>query len=390
MHKLCIKLPPFAPDYSGACSALFELGGLVVIHDASGCTGNYTGYDEPRWYGSKSYVFCSQLREINAVMGDDEKLIKKILDASADLAPRFIAILGSPVPMVIGADMQGIATEIENRSGIPSFGFSTTGLDYYDKGASSAFTAIAARFVKPVLKKKSGSMNILGLTPLDYSANRNAADMREFFASNGWEVLSAFTMDSGSDDILDDMERCAEAEVNLVVSSSGLPLAKYFKREHGIPFVCASPLGNESSKILANRLSSVGDVKTQSADKRRASGPRVLIVHEQIIANSIRDCLEADYQIPDATVATLFSFSDSIAREGDMNPPCEKDIANVLNRSFDVVIADPLLRDLMPKDSPTRFIEFPHVAVSSKLYWNRYPEMIGSRLCEYIGTEYFA
>ena len=213
MNKLCIKLPPFAPDYSGACSALFELGGLVVIHYASGCTGNYTGYDEPRWYGSKSYVFCSQLREIDAVMGDDEKLVKKILDASA-LAPRFIALLGSPVPMVTGTDMQGIAAEVESRSGIPSFGFSTTGLDYYDKGVSSAFMAIAVRFVKPALKKKPGSMNLLGLTPLDYSANRNAADMREFFASKGWEILSAFTMDSG----LEDMERCAEAQVNLVVS----------------------------------------------------------------------------------------------------------------------------------------------------------------------------
>ena len=40
MSKLCIMLPPLAPDYSGAASALFELGGMIVIHDASGCTGN--------------------------------------------------------------------------------------------------------------------------------------------------------------------------------------------------------------------------------------------------------------------------------------------------------------------------------------------------------------
>jgi hypothetical protein len=327
---------------------------------------------------------------MNAVMGDDEKLIEKILDASADLAPRFIAVLGSPVPMVIGADMQGIAAEIESRSGIPSFGFSTTGLDYYDKGISSAFIAIAAKFVKPAHKKRPGSMNLLGLTPLDYSANRNAADMREFFASNGWEVLSVFAMNSG----LDDMERCAEAGVNLVVSSSGLALARYFEREHGIPFVCGSPLGDKSSKILQNRLLGAPGAKTpgagtHSADKGPASGPKVLIMHEQIIANSIRDCLEADYRISDAAVAAPFSFSDSIARQGDMNPSCEKDIANILGRGFDVIVADPLFRDLMPECSQARFIEFPHVAVSSKLYWNRYPEMIGSRLCEYIGTECF-
>ena len=36
MSKLCIDLPPLAPDYSGAASALFDLGGIVVMHDASG------------------------------------------------------------------------------------------------------------------------------------------------------------------------------------------------------------------------------------------------------------------------------------------------------------------------------------------------------------------
>lgn len=51
MSRLCVFMLPLAPDYSGAASALFDLGGIVVMHDASGCTGNFTGYDEPRWDG---------------------------------------------------------------------------------------------------------------------------------------------------------------------------------------------------------------------------------------------------------------------------------------------------------------------------------------------------
>ena len=76
MKNLWISLPAYAPDYSGICSAFFDLGGISVIHDASGCTGNYTGYDEPRWFGSRAKVFCSGLREIDAVMGNDEKLLE--------------------------------------------------------------------------------------------------------------------------------------------------------------------------------------------------------------------------------------------------------------------------------------------------------------------------
>ena len=59
MSKLWITLPAYAGDYSGVCSAMYELGGLAVIHDASGCTGNYTGYDEPRWYDAPARTFCS-------------------------------------------------------------------------------------------------------------------------------------------------------------------------------------------------------------------------------------------------------------------------------------------------------------------------------------------
>ena len=48
MAVLSIYLSPFAPDYSGVSSVLFDLHTVTAMHDASGCTGNYTGYDEPK------------------------------------------------------------------------------------------------------------------------------------------------------------------------------------------------------------------------------------------------------------------------------------------------------------------------------------------------------
>jgi len=43
MKKLLKYISPLAPDDSGACSVLYELGGIVVICDAGGCTGNICG-----------------------------------------------------------------------------------------------------------------------------------------------------------------------------------------------------------------------------------------------------------------------------------------------------------------------------------------------------------
>ena len=66
MRGLRKYLTPFAPDQSGAVSVLYEFGGIIVICDAGGCTGNICGFDEPRWFESKSALFSAGLRDMDA------------------------------------------------------------------------------------------------------------------------------------------------------------------------------------------------------------------------------------------------------------------------------------------------------------------------------------
>lgn len=72
-------LTPFAPDQSGAVSVLYELGGIVVIVDAGGCAGNICGFDEPRWSETRSAIFSAGLRDMDAIMGRDKLLVKRLL-----------------------------------------------------------------------------------------------------------------------------------------------------------------------------------------------------------------------------------------------------------------------------------------------------------------------
>ena len=71
MRGLRKYLTPFAPDQSGAVSVLYEFGGIIVICDAGGCTGNICGFDEPRWFESKSALFSAGLRDMDAILGRD-------------------------------------------------------------------------------------------------------------------------------------------------------------------------------------------------------------------------------------------------------------------------------------------------------------------------------
>ena len=79
MKQVSVIISTYTADVSGICSALYELGGMVVIHDPSGCNSTYNTHDEPRWYEQDSLVFISGLSEIDAIMGNDEKFIGDIV-----------------------------------------------------------------------------------------------------------------------------------------------------------------------------------------------------------------------------------------------------------------------------------------------------------------------
>ena len=165
-------LPPISPDYSGACSCLYELDPLIIIHDAAGCTGNYTGYDEPRWYDCPAPVFCSNLRELDAVLGRDDRLIRGIEDCLDVIRPKVILICGSPVPAVIGTDFEGIAAEVESLTRIPTIGLATNGAHLYNQGYARCLEALVRRFLRTGPKtepdgNRGATVSLFGLSQRD-------------------------------------------------------------------------------------------------------------------------------------------------------------------------------------------------------------------------------
>ena len=375
MSRLCIDLPPLSPDYSGAASALFDLGGIVVMHDASGCTGNYTGFDEPRWFGSRSAVFCSGMRRMDAVLGNDDKFIKKTVEAAKSLDPEIIAYLGSPVPMVIGTDLEGMAAETENICGVPSFGFNTTGQYYYDKGASDVFIKLIERFAKKTdADKTEKTANIIGLLPIDFGSKGNAERICSYVESLGYKVNSSFAVGLSVKQI----ERCGNADISIVVSRSGLEAARLIEKKFGVPYICGVPL--HGSSLIERKLNG-----NYTAKKVTDGEDGILIIHEQIFANSVREEISERTDIP-VTVASLFGIEKSIALEQDITLPDEEAVRREVNSGrYSVIAADPLIKKLIRNDN-IRFVPLPHVAVSSKLHWDEYPDYLGEEMSEIISV----
>lgn len=374
MRQTARIISTYTADVSGVCSALFELGGMTVMHDASGCNSTYNTHDEPRWYDTDSLVFLSGLTEMEAIMGDDGKLIGDVVSAANQLHPKFIALAGTPIPMITGTDFAAVAALIEGETGIPTFGFATNGMQSYLSGAGMAFAALAERMVEPDPARRSGvAVNLLGATPLDFSVNGAVEDMAAVLAEGGAEVVSCWAM--GSD--LERIARAGEATVNLVISYSGLQAARTLRRRFGTPYVVGAPTGERfTARLLADLEASAadGENRVSYTDRpQRAQSPWV-IIGESVSAGSLAAALEATYGLS-ARVLCPLQTEGALLAPGDEAAPDEADLIPRLAGAAHV-IADPLYRPICPADAA--FHPWPHEAFSGRIYRDQIPNLVRS------------
>ena len=361
----------YSADVFGVCSALFELGGMIITHDASGCNSTYTTHDEPRWYDMESMVYISGLSEMEAIMGDDEKLISDIAAAAEDLHPRFIAVAGTPIPTMTGFDFAAVAELIEQRTGIPSFGFPTTGMNTYIHGAGMALEAIARRFTdKSVTKTETPSANILGLTPLDFTVNGSDQSIVRFLEDSGYRVLSRWAMGS----TLEELAQAGRAHVNLVVSSSGLAAAKALKELFGTPYVIGVPMGDTYTALIRNALTTAvltGENQFPISDVPNGD---ILIIGEAVTSLALASALEVS--IGTGTIVLCPTECDSkLLRSKDLLLQSEEEIQLAMSRAK-LVIADPLYQPICPAD--VRFVKLPAESFSGRLYRQDIPNLISA------------
>ncbi len=342
---------------------------MVVIHDAHCCSMNYTSYDEPRWFGNRRPIFCSGLRELDAVMGSDDILVDKISEAASSISPDFIAVLGSPVPTIVGADMAGIAAEIEARTSIRTFGFSTTGLRYYNRGAGEVMCELIRSYAQPSTPPAPDGVNLLGLTPLDFSDNRNASDLITSAQEHGLRVVASMMMGC----TLEHIAVAPSARVNWVTAQSGMAPARLMEQRWGIPWLAALPVGtNGAQPVLAALEERMAGATSGALHASGLTSGDILIVGEQLQCNGLRNAL-ALRGVTGVDVACLFGLDRALALPWDLDVRKERELRALLHTGrYRAVVADPTVERLLKEDDPCVFYRLPLVAISSRLFWHDY------------------
>lgn len=380
MGQLSIYLPPFAGDYSGVCSTLFDFNCLILLQDAACCTRNYVDYDEPRWDRTKRTTLCAQLRTMDAILGRDDKLVDKAVQAAQSLHPDFIALLGSPVPAIIGTDFPGIAHEVEQKTEIPTLGFSTTGFSSYTRGVEMALSALIDRFTAPPTRQIPNGVNLLGLTPLDFGAGGNDRGIRLALEERGFTVVCSFSMGA----TLEQVRRAPAAQVNLVVSRSGLRAAKELEHRFGIPYVVGVPIGSLCADRIATLLqASILDGRNRILQRTPSESTQTLptlLIGDQVMVNSLRLALMEVGDIRPLVAASFFGLTPELVAPGDFSLESEAQLLRLLRENrFHGMIADPLITHL-PHAQWRWWTSFAHPAVSSHLHWDKVPLLQGEEM----------
>ena len=386
-------LPVYTGDVSGVCSALYELGGMVVMHDPSGCNSTYNTHDEIRWYDHDSLIFLSGLCEPDAIMGNDAKFIDDVVRAAQELSPAFIALCNSPIPYLTGTDFAGIWRIIEYRTGIPSFYIPTNGMHDYISGAGLAFEKLAEKLFgecgsgerpdrdtemprsKELNRDPDGNrrlgVNILGMTPLDYAADTSCRSLREILERGGWQIRSVWAMG----DSLENIRKAAEADVNLVVSATGLKAARYLQRRFGTPWVAGAPVGSTAEKLSERMRQAAAGGNSgpfySCAQEEGNEPPHYVVVGEPVLSCSIAEEYMANGFAAKAIAAT--EDSGALIRPGDLVCRGEEEIETALQELCGpgtVVVADPMYEYVLP--AGVSLVQMPHLAFSGRLYRSRF------------------
>lgn len=422
MKQVSVTLSTYTADVSGVCSALYELGGMVVIHDPSGCNSTYNTHDEPRWYDMDSLIFISGLSQMDAIMGNDDKFINDIVRAAKELKPRFIALVRTPIPLMTGTDFEGIARVIEKQTQIPVFYFPTSGMHSYVSGAGMALETVARELVLPtnanghfkengveienvsnelsvadtkkqnqqklnqseqkqienIESKQSNSkikINILGATPLDFSVNSTLDSIKEFLSKH-FEIISTFAMGSS----IEDIQKAGEADVNLVISSVGFPATKVLEERFSTPYVIGTPVKGFAGIIAEKLIDAAWTGKSQAAYfsvtssgksiSRAANG--IYIIGESVISQSLKAAMALKQGI-DATVICPLETEPEYIGENVLLFSSEEEIKAAIAEAK-TVIADPIYKTICADE--TNFIALPHEAFSGRIYRKEIPNLM--------------
>lgn len=364
MKYLFEYIPPVRSDILGMLDAASRTNAYALINDSADYHfGSEYGGKEAAW--DMSFT-VSKLRDNDVASGADEPVLRRA-ERIAEERPEFFLIGEGPAASMTGVDTEDLCAKIEAATGINTAYVAVNGHHAYDTGVSKTLEALV-KHDATACEKRHGTMCILGGSLFDLG-NGNMSAIRSWCEAQGYEILNKSPENN--------FARAGEAEINLVITLSGLPAAQELERRFGTPYVTGLPFGSIGAERLRGALRGAAhDDIIPTPD-----GKRALIFAEPYIGCAIRDTLRAEYGFGEVTLAAFQNMACAKTTPQDKKLRREKDVFALLSEhEYDYIIGDALFRACW--DGRGTWIELPYKAFY--LPSAEMPVMVGTALNEWL------
>jgi hypothetical protein len=162
------------------------------------------------------------------------------------------------------------------------------------------------------------------------------------------------------------------AHVNLVVSATGLRIAKALQEMFGTPYVIGVPVGENYAAMIRNALA---DAVTTGENRFPVSDlpdGKILIIGEAATSLSLASGLELSTG-KSTVVLSPTECEPDLLRSKDLLLQSEDEIQQAMCQ-VQMVIADPLFAPICPGD--VHFISLPAESFSGRLYREQIPNLV--------------
>ncbi len=237
---LCRFLPTPSDRMGIMWSLLTVEDSIILEYGPAGTTHFSMGFFGRMNIQNDSKLFTTHMSEDDVVMGDVSRLEEALLELDDVYAPKVIFVLASSVSSVIGTDVKGVCSYMQEKCNAKLIAFEQGGFrGDYSIGLQETYSLITKTLVKES-EKKPKTFNIIGASMESYrivsDVNEIKRLMNESFSYNIGVSLC-------SENSLDSIEKMSSAEINLVLTYEGLKAAKYLEKTYGTPYVYGAPYG---------------------------------------------------------------------------------------------------------------------------------------------------
>jgi nitrogenase molybdenum-cofactor synthesis protein NifE len=355
---------PTPSDRMGLIWALLTAPGAIVLEYGPAGTTHYSvGSYGAMGLEPNQKIFTTHLGQEDVVMGDVSRLEEAIRELDQNYAPNVIFVVSSAVISVIGTDIAGVCSYMQQETKAKLIPVDTGGFKGdYTTGLRRGFGLVAETFCTQPAPEKKPCYNILGAAPNHYRVKSDLWEIKDLMQQAfGYQPHAVLGLSCEGEQL----RTAGIASINLVMQAEALLAAQYLEKRYGTPYLYGAPYGYTgtmkwleqigkalslpispqlTAKLQKRRMQSAGYKMYAAMYAQKKNKPNAVLIgsYDQIVGfSAVMDEISLPVSLKICSHSLAEIRSSGLETDGILSPADEKEkIALLKGVKHSLVLGD--------------------------------------------------